>query len=430
MADPLLRSGDSQMLTVAVTSVLGFAFWIAAARLFPSQQVGRGSVLVSAMILVSVVCELNLSSVIVRFLPITKLNLRRAILYAYITTAVISVAGGVAFIILAPIAAAEYRFLYQEPSLTLVFVLATVIWGVFSIQDSVLIAIRRAPWVPIENGLFGIMKICALPLLLLAGITQPVFVAWVLPMAMLVVPVNYLIFRRFTVSHPFEHAELSPVERFGRRGLGRFMAQDYVASILIQASTTLVPLLVLGLLGSSQGAYFYIPFTIVGAFDLLFVKISISFTVEAAMATEQLAALMRKTVTRFGYFLVAGIITLLAGASVILLPFGPAYLHAGASVLRLLACASLFRAGIALYCAVCRVEGRAFRILLVQAATLALTISLTYVFAQQSGLDGVGVAWLLANLLVACAVWPSVYRLVRRGGDSAQPGPHTNSQPR
>src|SRR5271165_5190934 len=89
-SEPFLRSAYSLMVNVLATSALGFAFWIAAARRFPSSAVGRDSALVAAMVTISVVCQLNLSSGVLRFLPIVKVDTAKAVLAAYAATTVIS----------------------------------------------------------------------------------------------------------------------------------------------------------------------------------------------------------------------------------------------------------------------------------------------------------------------------------------------------
>jgi O-antigen/teichoic acid export membrane protein len=241
-----------------------------------------------------------------------------------------------------------------------------------------------------------------------------VFIAWVIPVVLLLLPVHYLIFSRAIPGRPDVSGQPSPIERFGRRGLTHFLANDYLATIFIQASTTLLPVLVVALLGSSRGAFFYMPFTIISAFDLLFINVAAAMTVEASMAGDRLSELARATVRRFGGGLIAGVLVLVAGAGLILLPFGSAYVDGGGALLRLLACASVFRAIIGLYSAICRVQGRAGRVLVVQAAVFVLVVGLTPVLGRSHGLEGIGLAWLVSNGLVACAVTAATVRVLRR----------------
>jgi O-antigen/teichoic acid export membrane protein len=425
--DPLLRSAYSLILNVVLTSALGVAFWVAAARMFPAALVGRDSALVSAMLVVATVCGLNLSSGLLRFLPVSKLSPARVVLGSYAAISALSALGGVGFVLVAPRVSTSYGFLARDPVLAAFWALSVVSWGVFALQDAVLTALRRAPWVPVENVAFGVLKLAALPALLAMGASDSIFIAWAVPMIALLVPVNYAIFRRFIPSRPLPSSALSPVQQFGRRGVARFLANDYLAMILIQAGSTLLPVVVVGLIGSRQGAYFYMPFTIVQSLDTVFLQVFSSVTVEAAMAPDRLPELLRTTVRRFGALLVAGVAIIVAGAGLILLPFGQRYVHGGAEVLQLLAVASLFRAVINLYCAVCRIRGRAGAVLAVQFALFVLVMILTLWLGRRDGLAGVGVAWLVANGVVAGAVVTPLVAALRQRCTAPRTAPAASS---
>jgi O-antigen/teichoic acid export membrane protein len=423
--DPLLRSAYSLMLNVVLTSGLGVAFWVVAARIFPSEVVGRDSALVSAMVTVYTLCSLNLSAAMIRFLPVVRRDPKRTVLAAYGVTAAATGIGALVFALVAPRVAREFDFLHHRPGLALLYIVAAAAWGIFTLQDAVLTALRRAPWVPAENALFGVLKIVALPLLFVAHTSHAVFIAWVIPMVLLVIPVNYLIFWRVMPSRTIRPGEVSPVERFGRRGLARFMAQDYLGTIFFQAASTALPIVVVALLGSSKGAYFYMPFMVVSAFDLMFLNVTSSLTVEAAVDESRTPLLVRSVVRRFGPLLLAGVTLFTAGAGLLLLPFGGEYASQGAPVLRLLAISSVARAVVALYAAICRVEGHAARIALMQGGTLVLILTATVGLSHVAGLEGVGFAWLIANGVVASTAAPKVIRVLRagstRGGAALHP---------
>ena len=50
---PLYRSSFALMLTTGLNGLLGFAYWVLAARLYPAKAVGIGAGAISAMTLVS-----------------------------------------------------------------------------------------------------------------------------------------------------------------------------------------------------------------------------------------------------------------------------------------------------------------------------------------------------------------------------------------
>jgi O-antigen/teichoic acid export membrane protein len=155
-SDELLRSAYSLMVNVGLTTLLGVVFWIAAARLYDADSVGRDAALIAAMMELSVICQVNLVNGITRFLPALERGTARALLGAYAVTGGAALVVGTAFVLIAPIASREYAFLGEHWTMAALYVIAQVLWTWFALQDAALTAMRRAPWVPVENGAFGL----------------------------------------------------------------------------------------------------------------------------------------------------------------------------------------------------------------------------------------------------------------------------------
>jgi O-antigen/teichoic acid export membrane protein len=409
----LLRGAYSLVANTAVTSVLGMGFWVAAARLYSSIEVGRDTVLISVMIELSTVCQLNMGNGIVRFLPDFGERTARVLGSVYALAGMAALIVGSAFILVAPHISHQLAYLGDEVTLAVGFVAALVLWGLFTLQDAALTATRRAPWIPIENGLFGILKLAVLPIFLLVGAANGVYLAWVLPMALLLVPVNLLVFRRAIPEHLAGGVRESSIRRLGLRRVVRFLAQDYLASIFTQATLTVLPLLVISILGAKQSAYFAMPFTIVMAFDTFAYSACTSLVVEATLEREKLGVLTKVFVRRVLALLMPGAALLALAAPLVMLPFGHAYAEHGVGVLRLLLCASIFRAVIALFSAVSRVQGRGLRLGLIELALLVVVLGSAIPLARSYGIEGVGAAWLGANAAICLAVLPLFVRFLR-----------------
>lgn len=415
VSEALFRNAYSLMLNTILTAVLGLGFWIVAARLYPTEAVGRDGALLGAMMSLSALCGLNLHNVLLRFLPTLRRHAAHAVLGAYALSAVATALVTTGFVLLMPTVSDEFEVFAAEPGLSALYVAATVAWTVFALQDAALTALRRASWVPVENTIFGSLKLAALPLLLAFGASaHGIFIAWVLPMAILLLPVNYLIVRRLLPAH----ARLPAPPDSALRGVRttpvvRFAMQDYAAFALNMAALTLLPVLVVALLGSSSNAYFYMAFTIVVTFDLLFLNVAASLTVEGAYEEARVPLLVRSVVRRFARLLVPGVLVLVVAAPLVLLPFGSDYARQGTTVLRLMALASLFRAAIALYIVISRLRGRGGPILRAQSAFSVLLIGLAVLLSGPLGVEGVALAWLIAAAAVALAVAPSLLRFLR-----------------
>jgi O-antigen/teichoic acid export membrane protein len=414
LGDPLLRSTYSQLLNSASSALLGLAFWVVCARLQSSWQVGRDSVLIAAMMTLTSVAQLNLANTITRFVPRAGPRTRRWILRAYGSALAATIIAATLFALLVPLLAPRLSFLRHDLPLTAAFVLACALWTIFGLQDAVLAALRRAPWIPLENSIFGLLKLAFLPALAAASLADAIFISWAIPMLLLLIPVNYMIFCRFVPAHERSHTDAPPLDQIlPGRGVRSFVAADLGGSVLNQAAMAMPPLLVVALIGSSANAYFYVPFALAVSFDTLFFNAGISLVVEGAFGGESLEQLAQRVTRLFAKLAVPGVLALLAGAPLILLAYGHRYGARGVDVLRLLACASAFRVVVSLATSIMRVQGRGGAIMRVYGALMVVLVPLLVVLTPASGIDGAALAWLAANACAAALAAPTLITALR-----------------
>jgi hypothetical protein len=228
------------------------------------------------MVELSTICQLNLDNVLVRQLPGLRERAARAVAGAYAVNALAAVVVGTAFVLVVPSLVSDLAFLRDDPLAGVAFVGGLALWGVFT-------ALRHAHWVPVENAVFGVLKLAALPVALAVAAGHGVFIAWIVPMALLLVPVNALIFGRAVRRHrgSAPAADAGPAA-LGRRGLGIFFAQDYAGQVLMRLAVTVIPGLVVATLGAAANAYFFVAFTIVIACDMMVLGIGTSLLAESA----------------------------------------------------------------------------------------------------------------------------------------------------
>src|ERR1700739_4605520 len=93
---PLYRSSFALMLTTGCNGILGFAYWVLAARLYPAKAVGIGAGAISAMTLVSSLGWIGLQFVLLRFVPVAGGAQTRLVRLTYATAIAIGLvaAGG------------------------------------------------------------------------------------------------------------------------------------------------------------------------------------------------------------------------------------------------------------------------------------------------------------------------------------------------
>jgi O-antigen/teichoic acid export membrane protein len=407
---PLYRNAYALMANTAGNSILGLLYWVLAARTFPDAAVGRGNALISLMMLVSTFTQLNWSGALIRFLPRAGRSARRLLLTAYLMATGLAAVAAAAVMAYCHFARAPDDPLYVSAGVAVWFVVATVAWSVFNLQDAALTGMRSAVWVPLENGLYGLVKLVLLVVVARTSLSDGVFASWTIPVIALLVPVNLLLFRRILPRHATAEPDAPPP---GRRVLARYMAGDYAAQAFTQLSSTFLPVLVVSLLGAAQGAYYLPAQTAFAAMGTLATAITSSLVVEAArdeQATHRLARAMLRRIC---------VLVLPAGAFVglaapwLLELFGSQYRAGATTVLQLMMLSLLPRVPVALYVTKCRLDNRTGTLALLQFTQAALVIGGTAVFAPTAGLVAVGWSVLAAEVVPALAVARPVARWLR-----------------
>jgi len=413
----LARTGYTLAANTAITSLLGFGFWIAAARLYPPSAVGYGSAAVALMMLLSTVAQLNLMHGLASFLPGLGAQRRGLVTVAYGVTAALSVVVvGVLLVLVATTGLRVAALPSASMGEAVWFAAAVASWTLFALQDGVLTGLHRAHWLPVENAVFGALKLALLVALAPLFPRTGVFLAWTAPLALLIVPVNVAVYGRLLRGAGHRAgAVLRP------RTLARFVAGDYVGSLFSLTSTTLLPPLVLAALGAEASAHFAIAWTIAFALETVALNFATSLTVQGAADGEDLPQLTLATIARTAALFAAAVPVLLVAAPWVLGVFGDAYVQGSTPVLRLLAVGVVLRAVIAPSLAVARVQRRAGRIVAVEGLLGVTVVGSAVLLLPSLGLTGVGLAYALGQALTAAFLAPSLVRFLRR---PPQPQPH------
>lgn len=400
--DPLYRTGYHLILGTGITGVLGVAFWALAARSYSAHDVGLNAAAISAMTLVSGACSLGLSAVLVRYLPVAGRSTRTLVVRSYAVTMALSLAVGAAVALASDVWSPSLSFLSGGGWL-IGFAAATAATTVFTLQDSVLTGLRAAKWIPLENSLHSLAKLVLLVALAAALPMSGPFIAWNAPLLVAVVMVNYLIFRRLIPAAPSEGS-------LDRRNLLSMATGNYGGKLFSLAGNLYLPILVANQASPAEAAYFFVPWTISLALELVALNVMTSLTVEAAT---DMARLRELTWRAFAHSmrLVLPIAALTAiAAPWALLVFGGDYADEGASLLRLLALGMVPNVIVALGISVARIEHRGRLVVGVQGALALLVLGFSALLLPSMGIVAVGIVWAATQTLLALLLLATILR--------------------
>lgn len=412
--DPLLRNGVLLTLASLATSGLGAAYWSLAGLRFGVATVGRNFSAVSMMMFLAGLSQLNLADVLVRFVPAAGRSTRRLINRAYAAGVGMALLTSVGFVLLVPWISPGLYFLHT-PVLGGTFVLATVAYTVFVLQDGALTGLRRPGWVLAENAFFSVVKLVAVLLLSLTAVHYGILISWALALLLALVFTNtylygYAMPRREreleTGPAPVEPVAATEADGAAEAGPGfvRFTALSYLGGLFWLAMATLPQVLILNTMGARDSAYFSICWVITTMYYVVSINMGSSLVVESAGDPQLLGPAIRTVLRSTGALLLAAVVVLLAAAPLVLRLFGPDYPVHAATLLRLLTLSALPNLVTATAMASYRVRRRLWQFVLLNATLAGSVFGLGVVLVPRVGLVGMGWAWLTAQLLVAAVL--------------------------
>ncbi|MCT4356559.1 lipopolysaccharide biosynthesis protein [Streptomyces sp. Je 1-79] len=416
--DSMFRNAYALMLSTGVSAALGLGFWLVAARYYSEEAVGQGSAAIAAQRLLASLTATTMIGAVVRYVPRAGRATGPLVGRIYlVSSVVVALACGV-FLLTLDWWGPSYAPL-GSLSAGLFFTASCVGWALLTLQDGVLTGLRRAFWVPVGNAGFSVGK-----LLLLAAFatTMPVlgvFVSWSAAIALSVVPLGWLVFRRLIPRQARADRDREPP---AMREIGRFMAGDSVGALFSLAMINLLPVMVAVRFDAAHNAFFYTAYTVGGTMEFMAINMASSLTAHASHSPESLAEGVRGALRRMALLLVPVVVFLIVFAPYILAPFGPDYADHGTTVLRLLAAAALPRVAVELYIGVLRVQGRTGALAVLQGTMCALVLGAAALLLGPVGISGAGLAMLGSMTLMAAASAPGLRAALRGGREEIEYG--------
>jgi O-antigen/teichoic acid export membrane protein len=395
----------SLMVATFATSALGLVFWAVAAHVDSTAAIGRAFAEISALTLLATLAQLNMTNVYIRLLPVAGRLSGRFIARGYMAVTGFALVVGSAYVA----SGLGSHVVGAGTAERALFVVAVALFAIFSLQDSVLTALRIAHWVPVENTSFASVKLALLPLLAFLPARLGLVVAWVLPVAIAVIVVNLLLFRGpLAQARRLDSGELPP-----RRRLMSFIAAEYAGNLCAIATLQVMPLLVLWQLGSVKLAYFTLPWLICISITTLLWNIGGSFVVAATANPAEVPDLLRRSLRLGGVVVLGAVLACCVGGSLILQLAGPGYAEHGESLLRLFGLTAPLTAVTVVYSAFAWIEQRLWTLVAIQAGSGLLLLGITFALVPQIGLNAVGWAYIAAQ---AAAAIPMAFALRSRFG--------------
>lgn len=403
---PLYRNGLALALSSALSGLLGAGFWVVAANSTPRAALGEATALVAALMALSMLGQLNLAPALTVFLPAAGNRRRHLVAGSFLAAVTSSALLGAAFAVAAPRLTDSFGSLSSGYAAG-AFAGCVAVWSLFALQDAVLTGMRRAAWVPVENVLYNVTKFAMLAGLG-GGTVWVLMGSWIVPAAIATLPVTFLLFSRVLPSRA------EPMPGSDGRAFRTFMAGESTAMAFDQIGVTLLPVLVVVMLGPEVGAAFGIAWMTTTALDALVIGMGSSLVVEGSQPNADVRP-MYLALRRRCLVVLCGIVAVgELGAPVFLQAFGAEYADDATAVFRLLMLASVPRALVILAMSAGRAQRRIAWVVRVHVALAVLVPGGALALGHFFDLVGVGLAWVGAHAVVATGILVGEKRRDRR----------------
>ena len=401
----LYRNAIYLVMSFGVTALLGFIFWMLAARFYEAEYVGLASAAISAIGLLGLLSTLGFDYGLIRFLPASGEKSATMVNTCLTISGLVSIILALIFLAGLAIWSPALLLLRQNPVFFCVFIALSAASTLTLLLNNTFVAERRSGFTLAQSLNINLLRVALVIPLAAFYPALGIFAAWGIAFIVAVVVSIFLFLPHAQVGYrPF-----FAVRREVINEMLHFSSANYAAILLWGAPGFVLPLMVVNLLGAEPNAYFYIAWSISAVLFGIPLAISLSLFAEGSYDERQLSRDTRRSLKLIALFLIPLILILFFAGDKILLLFGQAYSENATTLLQVLAASALPLSINYIYFSRKRVEKKMKSVVILAVFIAMVTLGLGYFLLPRMGILGVGVAWLssqgVASLIIGHKVW-------------------------
>ncbi len=405
----LYRNSVFLIINSMALGLTGFVFWILAARLFLTQDVGVASAAMSAVLLISEISLVGLDYAIVRYLSGAGSSSKDMINSSLTITGVTSIIISLVFVVGLSFWSPELHPIREQPLFFISFVFFTLATNMYMLAQRICIA-QRNSGITLAIGLtFGLFRF--IPLILaaiyfssslgiFASLGIATFVSAIIGIFILIPKVD-----------PSYHFSLTIRKDLLAR-MVRFALGNFVANVSLTVTSFILPLVVINVLGSEQNAYFYIAWTFSIILQSVTAAITLSLFAEGSNDPQRLKYYIEKSVKLMALIIIPSIVLTLLVGDKFLLIFGEDYSKNATYLLWLLVISAVPVGINNMYICIMRVGKEIKGIMAVALFVTIATLGASPYLLSRMGITGVGVAWLVSQGVVAIFTGRQILKII------------------
>jgi O-antigen/teichoic acid export membrane protein len=402
--DPLHRNSSFLMAGEYGDHLLGFFFWLLAAREYSDQDYGSAATIISTGMLVAMLSLLGFNIALVRFLPREE-DKTAMINTCYTVSGLLSITMAAAFLGIC-LWIPDLSFLHDNTVYLAAFLLLAGAESVYRLQLRTFVAFRAAHFALIQTLIRGSRLALVVLLIGIGDDGLGIVLGWAIAACAALIVMIPVISRLHPGYRPIPVIHKKPI-----RDMLPFSFGNYIGEILAVLPRLLFPLIIVVMLDTEMSGYFYTAWTISSVATIISGATTFSLLAEASYTQRKLSREVIRATQFIFLLLVPAVTGIFLFGDVILSLFGSEYSENGLHLLWLLAIASVPFAFVKLYVTVSRIQERVRPVIYAYGFIALFTIGIGSILMKDMGLPGIGIAWLAANGIVAVISVPIMLNL-------------------
>jgi len=370
----------------------GFLYWLIVSRITNPSIIGSGSTLFSSAILIVSISNIGISEAIIKYMPLYDEKKNTLIVTSVSVVTLMTILCSIIFIsgiiIWSPVLSSELSKFIP----CVIFIFSCIAFSIVSVIDQVFIALNK------PKNIFGRTIIYHITRLIVSLLFHNS--GFVLYIAACVGVFASLISALFYVVKNIKNVITWP-SAYIAKNIAIYALGNYVANILLAAPGLVLPIIVLNMMGSESSAYFYIAWTLSSFLFVIPSSFATSLFAEGSRNIMELDDSYNTTKRESAIFTISAIIISLFTSKYILNLFGCFYVEHSYPLLVILNLSAFLVMYNNLKLVKYRVKRRLDLLIGQSLVVCFITLSLSVLLNKGYGLVGIGIGWIVAQILIA-----------------------------
>ena len=386
------------MISNVFSLIIGFVFWIIAARYYTPYDIGIVSVMLSGTYLISMICTFGFPAALMFYLPRDPKNANRIINSCMIISIVASIILSLIWILRIDIWIPKLESSINSIYI-MIFIILSVLETINSIMLNVFLAGRKSSYSLVKDTVFNISKM--FPIILFTGLGAiGILLSWTIGSILSIIVGFFLLYKLWKYIPTFT------VDRI-IKNMFVLSAGNYIAGIIGYLPISVLPIIIANLVSTEAAGYFFISMTIANVLNAIPKYIANSLLVESSNVDKFRDNV--NTAIRFGIAIVfPGVLLFMILGKYILNLFNTSYADYSLTTLIILSISSIPMLLNNIFNTVRNSQKRVISIIINNLVIAGITITLSIFLLKSMGIEGAAISYLIANTFVAIAIIYSI----------------------